>query len=270
MNKNALVIEENQIDQDYLRKLLNEYGMNVDCTNNLTEANNLLNNNASGYDLIFINVDTNNETFVKSIKPLHDRQPNSALVLSSKIGLHNINAEIVDIDLSGKLEKPIFDFQLAETLTAIFTENAIMGENQNKDTSPTEIAKSNKLILLVEDNIINQEVAKGILEEFDCQIDIADNGQIALQMLKEKSYSGVIMDCQMPVMDGYETTRRIRNAESGNNNINIPIVAMTANTMSGDKEKCIEAGMNDFIAKPINIMTLHEKLKQWMGIDFIH
>ena len=120
-------------------------------------------------------------------------------------------------------------------------------------------------ILLVEDNKTNQLVANGILEEFELSADIAENGNEALEKLNSSSgYTLILMDCQMPQMDGYETSRAIRNSKAGNEYKNIPIVAMTANAMQGDREKCIISGMNDYITKPINPVELQNKLKKWL------
>ncbi len=121
-------------------------------------------------------------------------------------------------------------------------------------------------ILLVEDNPINQEVACGILEPLGLNIEVASNGLKALASLTEHKpnhFSLIFMDCQMPGIDGYETTRLIRRGHIGFENKDIPIIAMTANAMKGDKEKCIDAGMDDYIAKPIDPNILENKLAHW-------
>jgi len=123
----------------------------------------------------------------------------------------------------------------------------------------------NTKILLVEDNKTNQLVANGILEEFELSADVAKNGIEALEKLNASSrYTLILMDCQMPQMDGYETTRAIRNSKAGEKYKSIPIIAMTANAMQGDREKCIVSGMNDYITKPINPVELQNKLKKWL------
>ncbi|MCP5017893.1 MAG: response regulator [Ketobacter sp.] len=123
-------------------------------------------------------------------------------------------------------------------------------------------------ILLVEDNSINVEVAKMILNELGLNADVAGNGLEAIQTLatapQPESYTLVLMDCQMPELDGYETTRRIRAGSAGEHNNNIPIIAMTANAMKGDREKCIQAGMSDYLSKPISSDALLRKLKLWI------
>jgi CheY-like chemotaxis protein len=106
----------------------------------------------------------------------------------------------------------------------------------------------NKNILLVEDNEVNALIVLGLLEETDYQVSVANNGQEALEMLGKEIFDCLLMDCQMPIMDGYEATRIIR--KGGNT---IPIIALTANAMSGDRQKCIDAGMNDYRA-PLKMM----------------
>jgi len=124
-------------------------------------------------------------------------------------------------------------------------------------------------ILIVEDNLINQEVALATLEELGYSADVADNGQAALQALAdaptEKPYLLIFMDCQMPVMDGYQATAAIRKQSHNIPNPRIPIIAMTANAMKGDQQTCLDAGMDDYIAKPIDPETVEEKLQHWLS-----
>ena len=125
----------------------------------------------------------------------------------------------------------------------------------------------NTHILLVEDNYVNQLVAKGILEDLGISTEVADNGVLALEQLRQggsKPYSLILMDCQMPELDGYETSRQIRAGNAGEQYLDIPIVAMTANAMMGDKEKCLDAGMSDYLSKPIDSDKLGLKLHQWL------
>ena len=115
-------------------------------------------------------------------------------------------------------------------------------------------------ILLVEDNDINQQVARELLEDAGVQVEVADNGEIALQRVQQRTYDLVFMDMQMPVMDGVTATRAIRELGSM---ATLPIVAMTANAMEQDRRKCLDAGMNDFLVKPIDPAQLTSILLQW-------
>lgn len=129
-------------------------------------------------------------------------------------------------------------------------------------------------ILLVEDNRVNQLVAGGILKKLGLQVDIAENGLIALKRLIETAdnevYSIILMDCQMPEMDGYDATKEIRAGAAGESYQSIPIIAMTANAIRGDREKCLNSGMSDYLSKPVNAERLKDKLSQWLPADAVN
>jgi CheY-like chemotaxis protein len=117
-------------------------------------------------------------------------------------------------------------------------------------------------LLLVEDNEMNQELALELLENAGIKVVLANNGQAALNVLAEDTaFDGILMDCQMPVMDGYTATREIRKNPIFRE---IPIIAMTANAMAGDKEKVVEAGMNDHIAKPLDVTQMFATISRWV------
>jgi CheY-like chemotaxis protein/HPt (histidine-containing phosphotransfer) domain-containing protein len=117
-------------------------------------------------------------------------------------------------------------------------------------------------VLLAEDNVVNQRVATKLLEQLGCSVDLAVNGRRAVEALRTNRYDVVIMDCQMPEMDGFEATRAIR-AEEGDGR-HTPIVAMTANAMAGDRERCIEAGMDGYLTKPVRPDELAAAISQWL------
>ncbi len=117
-------------------------------------------------------------------------------------------------------------------------------------------------ILLVEDELINQQILRSILEKMHHTVTIAHNGRQALQALLKSEYDFVLMDIQMPEMDGYEATRRIRTSKKYQDRANIPIVALTAFAMTGDKEKCLQAGMNGYLSKPVDFKALEQALRQ--------
>ena len=145
-------------------------------------------------------------------------------------------------------------------------------QNSITQSSDSDIALlENCRLLLVEDNRINQEVARHILEEFGITPDIAANGLEAINALIDSSldtaFDVILMDCQMPEMDGYQATKAIRAAKAGEHNKDISIIAMTANAMMGDKEKCLAAGMNDYLAKPIDPAKLKDKILQYLSLS---
>lgn len=126
-------------------------------------------------------------------------------------------------------------------------------------------------ILLVENNQINQMVIANALEKFNCEVDIAQNGAVAVKKLLQaehrQRYLLILMDCQMPVMDGFEASREVRNGAAGEKFKEIPIIAITANAMDGDDKKCFAAGMTDYIAKPVDIDLLYEKIRYFAALE---
>jgi two-component system, sensor histidine kinase and response regulator len=133
------------------------------------------------------------------------------------------------------------------------------------ENQPQHSAHRTFSILLVEDNLVNQKVALSMLQKLGYSPDIASSGREALDRLKEKPYDLVFMDCQMPELDGYETTKIVRTDHRASKTPDIPIVAMTAHAMKGDREKCISAGMDDYISKPIRKADLEEILFKYIG-----
>ncbi|MFV0521633.1 MAG: response regulator [Mangrovibacterium sp.] len=120
----------------------------------------------------------------------------------------------------------------------------------------------NLSILLVEDNILNQKVVTFSLKKLNCEIVIANNGLEGLELFKQNKFSFVLMDIMMPIMDGLEATQKIREYENENNCNHTPIIAVTANTLDNDRDKCIQLGMDEFMSKPFNLVNLKEILNQ--------
>ncbi|HPS91159.1 MAG TPA: ATP-binding protein [Methanothrix sp.] len=152
-----------------------------------------------------------------------------------------------------------------------FTEIGGEGENETPPTKPGIIKNdTHKIpILIVEDNPVNQRVAQVMLRKMGLDSDIVANGLEAVNALQTIPYDLVLMDCQMPVMDGFKATRVIRQQGSKAKNPLIPIIAMTASAMQGDRDKCIEAGMNDFIAKPVLKRELAKVIAKWLSITVV-
>jgi CheY-like chemotaxis protein len=118
-------------------------------------------------------------------------------------------------------------------------------------------------VLLAEDSPINRKVVLALLAKLNCHADAVTSGRQALQALESTAYDLVLMDCQMPDMDGYEATRQIRNSHSHVRNHAVPIVAVTAHAIKGDREKCLEAGMDGYLAKPISLASLAETIDKF-------
>lgn len=137
------------------------------------------------------------------------------------------------------------------------SKNKVYTPIKEKTETPLQKGKGIK-VLVVEDNPINQMLVVKVLQKQEFIIDVAENGKVALNKYLNDSYDIILMDLQMPEMDGYEATRNIRNLDSDKKNI--PIIAMTAHTIKGEMERCFEIGMNDFISKPFNVNELYEKI----------
>ena len=169
-----------------------------------------------------------------------------------------------ELPLDGVLNKPVSASTLLDQIAFVF--GGVTGQSRKTQRQSSykedERALRGAWLLLVEDNEVNQEVAHQILSDAGIRVDIAGNGAIALAKIAENAYDGVLMDCQMPVMDGYQATRKLRQDARYSN---LPVIAMTANAMVGDKEKCLDAGMNDFIAKPIDVAQLFGTLARWVA-----
>ncbi len=134
------------------------------------------------------------------------------------------------------------------------------------DLSDMELLPGTFRVLLVEDNAVNQKLAAKILERMGCRVDMAANGKEAVSMVGNLPYNMIFMDCQMPEMDGYEATRKIRDIEAANKvsaEKRVPIIAITANAMRGDREKCLEEGMDDYIAKPVDARQIGRVVERW-------
>ena len=157
-----------------------------------------------------------------------------------------------------RLTKPITRRVLGRALAGHAGVRESVTTGPEADPNPAPFTGRTLRLLLVEDDTINQNVARSMLRRLGLPADLARNGQEALECLRDRDYDLVLMDCMMPVMDGYEATRRIRDSRQGVKNPSVPVVAMTANAMKGDREKCLDAGMDDYIAKPLRKENLAE------------
>ena len=164
------------------------------------------------------------------------------------------------------LTKPVKQSQLYDCLlnvmSGVATPSQAVAPEEN--TLPAFFDPANTRILLVEDNVVNQKVAGMQLKKLGFEPDLASNGLEAVEAVSKKSYNLVLMDCQMPQMDGFEATHEIRKRENGTH-LHTTIVAMTANAMRGDKEHCLQAGMDDYISKPVHMKELTQVLQRWIS-----
>jgi CheY-like chemotaxis protein len=175
--------------------------------------------------------------------------PMPSLVMVTAYGREEVLKEIEGVGIEDVLVKPLNPSMLFDTTISVLGGKLVEEREEAPSTASADLAViQGARILLVEDNDINQIVAGELLQDAGFVVDIADNGQIALDKIAHASYDLVLMDMQMPVMDGITATLEIRRNEKYRD---LPIVAMTANAMAQDRQRCLDAGMNDYLSKPI-------------------
>jgi len=200
----------------------------------------------------------------RQIRALAGRSPSPHLLMVTAYGREEVMKQAEANGFEAVLIKPVSPSVLLNAIIRVLSGDAEAAETpavaQPGHTEQVDRVRGAR-VLLVDDNEINREVAAGLLEDAQVSLDFATNGQEAVRMIEEHPYDIVFMDVQMPVMDGFEATKAIR---SDPRFTALPIVAMTANAMAGDREKCIEAGMNDHLAKPIDPDRLFSTLAHWV------
>jgi signal transduction histidine kinase/DNA-binding response OmpR family regulator/HPt (histidine-containing phosphotransfer) domain-containing protein len=180
------------------------------------------------------------------------------LVMVTRYGGAVAADEAMRSGVSGYLNKPVSQSQLFDVLVKVTG----LQPRTRRSAPPPSVAATGR-ILVVEDNQVNQKVAVGMLRKLGYRADTAVDGQQAVAAIQREGYDLVLMDCQMPVMDGYTATREIRDREHLGRHL--PIVAMTAHALGGEREKCLAAGMDDYLAKPVRIADLKQKIDYWCG-----
>jgi two-component system, sensor histidine kinase and response regulator len=201
----------------------------------------------------------------KQILALPDLALPPHLVMVTAYGREEVLKQAEEIGFESVLIKPVTSSILFDTTVVALGADRDHAEPLPSGPSFNIDRMRGARVLLVEDNEINQEVAIGQLEDAEAFVDLAENGEVALRMIRDNDYDAVLMDMQMPVMDGIEATRILRSDTRFNR---LPIIAMTANAMASDRDLCLEAGMNDHIAKPIDSDQLFGVLLRWIrGAD---
>lgn len=201
----------------------------------------------------------NGETFCRQLEENAAIRSKPAMIMLTASGQKGDAAKMAAAGYQGYLSKPIKRQELLDGILAVVGQKSITRKKRliTRHTIK-ENPRPDKPVLLVEDNAVNQKVATRMLKRLGIIADIAANGEEALDKLQLNPYSVVLMDINMPVMDGLEATRMIRSSDDYKLNQGIPIVAMTANAMHGDREKCLQAGMDDYLIKPIRSEALTE------------
>ncbi|WP_151705263.1 response regulator [Nitrincola alkalilacustris] len=196
---------------------------------------------------------------------LHDKAPR--VVMVTGYGRDDLMTQAQGLEVDGYLTKPVNPSTLFDAIISAFSLSAVREREEHSGSIQAlsaGIRNPGLPLLVVEDNEMNQQLARELLETAGFQVEIAGDGVQALALLEKQRFALVFMDLQMPVLDGFETTRRLR-ADARYDGL--PIIAMTANAMAGDRERCLAAGMNDHISKPIDLKQLFAVLRHWLEVD---
>ncbi len=263
----ALVVDDNVNARKIMSEMLHTLGIQVSSVTSGSEAIKIIMNSVKDqpFDLIFMDwqmPELDGVETIRKIQELTDKEDSPAIIMVTALARNDALIAAKDVHLKALLTKPVTPSSLLDCLMHYDKKNK-PPKKFNKTSDIARLAQNinGAHLLLVEDNSFNQELVCDLLSSHGIYVEVASNGQEALDMLSTHSYDGILMDCQMPVMDGYTATRHIRKMDGL---AKLPIIAMTANVMSGDREKAIDAGMNDHIGKPINVKDLFYTLGQWI------
>jgi signal transduction histidine kinase/CheY-like chemotaxis protein len=267
-----LVVDDNATNREVLRAQLGAWGVRSEEVPDGPAALQALYEARNGGDPFRAAIldmqmpDMDGATLARAIKADTDLK-DIYLVLLSSMGQRDDIRKMEEIGFSSYLTKPVRQSDLFDCLAAV-----LAGQNMWQAMS-SPVLRANRYpvlnqmtgrILLAEDNITNQNVAVGILKKMGLRAEAVADGEEAVKALETIHYDLVLMDVQMPVMDGLEATRRIRDSRSAVKNHRIPVIAMTAGVMQNDREQCLNAGMNDYVAKPVSPHALAEVLGKWL------
>jgi two-component system sensor histidine kinase/response regulator len=269
----VLVVDDNASAREILSTMAKSFGLEVDVASDGQQALELIAAAAENnlpYDLVLMDWQMPN---MDGVECVHQMQKDSlshapAVIMVTAYGREEALRSGVErgVLLKAVLAKPVTPSTLLEAIgtalgKGVVTETRVQKNVDNLEETMQQL--SGTRVLLVEDNEMNQELAQELLANAGMTVVIANNGKEALDTLaKDAAFDGILMDCQMPVMDGYEAARAIRKNPTFKD---MPIVAMTANAMVGDREKVIEAGMNDHVAKPLDVNHMFTTLARWIA-----
>ena len=261
----ALIVDDNAINQKYIGDTLRHWQMDVTVASSAGEALDILGQQAQTqrqFSLILLDACMPEMDGFRLAEQIHKRHllGNGKMLMLSSAALHDDAQRCEAIGIAGYVRKPISQSELQIAIDAIFQGVATGAIHYINLVAEDSYPKQTQLqVLVAEDNPINQKLAISLLEKWGHIADVAENGSIAVEKFKSHAYDVILMDMQMPEMGGIEATQIIRQLETEDQHI--PIIAMTANAMPGDKERCIEAGMDDYLSKPIKSDNLRELLE---------
>ena len=264
----ALVVDDNELARDILLEQLEPFGITANAAASAEAAmRELASALPDPYDVVFMDWQMPGIDGVAAAREIRDglglpRPP--VVIIVTAFGREEVMEQAKEAGISGFLIKPVNQSLLFETLMQVLGGDGALREPPSAEGSAGLPDLAGVRVLLVEDAPMNQQVACEMLAGSGVAVDIAENGQLAVQAASIGRYDLVLMDVQMPVMGGYEATRLIR-ALPGK--ADLPIVAMTAHAMRGAREECLAAGMNDYVTKPIDPQRLFAVMVQWLGRD---
>jgi len=265
-----LLVDDNPSALKILNSMLTSFTFQVSTANDATEAMQLLElskTNGQPFQLVLMDwhlPDVDGVETGQKIKQDQSLPITPAVILVTAYGREEVMQQAENAGLDGFLIKPVTLSTLFDTVIRTLNPRDNHQDKIIKEPTTRTLQHLQGIVLLVEDNAINQQVAQELLEALGLQVDIVSNGLKALEALQHHSYDAVLMDIQMPEMDGYQATRQLRAQAQF---ADLPIIAMTAHAMSGDREKCLDAGMNDHIAKPIDPHVLFSILSQYLDVS---
>ena len=251
---------------DILGKLLTDWGMKPEIINDISAAKEFLIhlNKQKGIDcpLVLFCETVGDETIQSLLSIMNARRKTAqikTLVLNNE-DTTGLEQRYRQLGINGFIKKPFTSAAIKQFIIDVLkTDSFVSGRYQLTEQVSVEEKAIQMHVLLAEDNVINQMVAKTLLMKSGCTVDIVENGQLAVDAWQKNDYDAIFMDCQMPVMDGYEATEMIREQEEHDQHI--PVIALTANAMDGEEENCYAAGMDKYLTKPINIAHLVQTLQ---------
>jgi CheY-like chemotaxis protein len=261
-NIRTLVVDDDPEILEYFREIAKWFGISCDVASSAEETIEMLEQNKF-YDIYFIDWKMPGMNGIElSRKIKESRACNSVVTMISSTEWSAISDEARKAGVDKFLPKPLFPSAVAECISECIGASYLPSESIYSGVTGSFAGYR---VLLAEDVELNREIVLSLLEPTELVIDCAENGAEALRMLEEKPelYDMIFMDVQMPEMDGYEATRRIR-ALANPNAKKIPIIAMTANVFREDVEKCLEAGMNDHVGKPLDLDEVLNKLRDYL------
>jgi len=269
---NILVVDDNATNREILSEQLTHWGVHCYCAASGIQAINYLldqKNQNKSYQVALLDwhmPEMDGLTLAKLLRDEPLLQPLSLVMLSSDSVTFD-HEQGKQYGISYFLNKPVIQQRLLNCLLELIGSFPSSSQNQAK-TNPSKVSNLTGKILLAEDNPVNQEVGMGILRAIGCQVKVVNNGLEAIQATADTHYDAILMDCHMPEMDGFQATTNIRERENTQNaQSHIPIIALTADVQKGIVEKCLDAGMDDYLSKPFNKKQLQEKLEKWLPLN---